>query len=55
MKSEIDTVIEDIATKRIILFTRMKLFAEFMDIMIKKPNRKPANEVRIALSLSIVP
>ena len=55
MKSEIDTVIDDMATKRIILLVSVKLADELTDMVNKNPNKKPANDVNRALSLIIDP
>lgn len=55
MKSEIDTVIDDKATKRMILLMKIKLFEELIEMVNKKPNRKPAKDVKTALSRIIVP
>jgi hypothetical protein len=55
MKSEIDTVIDDMAIKRIALLTSMKLLEEFTAMVNKKPNKKPAKDVNSALSLIIDP
>ncbi len=55
MKSEIDTVIDDIAINTIILFSGVKLTEEFTDMVNKNPNKKPANVVNSALSLIIDP
>lgn len=55
MKSEIDTVIDDMEIKRIILFSDVKLEEELTDMVNKNPNKNPANVVNSALSLSIVP
>ena len=53
MKSEIDTVIDDMAIKRIILFSGVKLTEELTDMVSKNPNKKPANDVNRAHSLII--
>ena len=55
MKSEIDTVIDDMAIKRIILLGSVKLPEELTDMVNKNPNKKPANDVNRALSLIIAP
>ena len=55
MKNEIDTVIDDIATKRITLLTSIKLPEEFTDMVNKNPNKKPANDVNRAHSLIMAP
>jgi hypothetical protein len=55
MKSEIDTVIDDMAIKRMILFSSVKLVEEFTDMVSKNPNKKPANVVNSALSLIMEP
>ena len=55
IKSETDTVIDDMATKRIVLFTSVKLMEELTDIVNKNPNKKPANDVSRALSLITAP
>ena len=55
MKSEIDMVIDDMAIKRIILFSDVKLEEGFTDMVNKNPNKNPANVVNSALSLSMDP
>ncbi len=55
MKNETDTVIDDMAIKRIALLTSVKLPEELIDIVNKNPNKKPANDVNRALSLIIAP
>lgn len=55
MKSEIDTVIDDKATKRITLSMKIKLAEELIEMVNRKPNRKPAKDVKTALSRITVP
>jgi hypothetical protein len=55
MKSEIDIVIENRAIKRMILFMRPKTIAELTEIFNRNPNRKPAKDVKRALSLRTAP
>jgi len=53
MKSEIETVIEKRAIKSIVLPNKSKAEAEPIEIFSKNPNRKPANDVKRALSINI--
>lgn len=55
MKSEIDIVIDDKATRRIILSMKIKLPEELIEIVNRKPNRTPAKDVKTALSRITVP
>jgi len=55
MKSEIDTVIDDKAIRRITLSVKIKLPEELIEIVNRKPNRNPAKDVRTALSRITVP
>ena len=55
MKSEIDTVMENSATKRMILSKRSKILGDEIEIFNRKPNRKAENVVKRALSLIIDP
>jgi len=55
MKSEIDTVIEDKAIKRIILSKKIKLFEELIEIVRRNPNKNPEKDVNSALSLIMDP
>ena len=50
MKSEIDTVIDDIAIKRIALLISTKSLAYSTDMVNKNPNKNPENDVNTALS-----
>ena len=54
-KSETDTVIDDMATKRTDLLTSVKLAEELTAMVNKNPNKKPANDVNRALSLITAP
>ena len=55
MKSEIDTVIEDKAIKRMTLSMKIKWFEELTEIVNKNPNKNPENDVSSALSLIMDP
>ena len=55
VKSEIDMVIDDMAIKRIVLFSDVKSEEEFTYMVNKNPNKKPANIVNNALSPSMIP
>lgn len=55
MKSEIDTVMEDKAIRRMILSMRIKLFEGFIEIVNRNPNKNPEKDVNSALSLIMDP
>ena len=55
MKSETEMVMENNATKRMILSIRSKVFGYEIEIFNRKPNRKAENVVKSALSRIIDP